>query len=1241
MKAKSLTSRSILFGVLISLTLPVLALDTDIYLMPPRVSRDDSPNVLIILDTSGSMETEVTGSVTYNPSLNYCSTTDNPNYDGTSTCFNSNYIYWSSGGDPTDPNTNKRFSAANNECAASAVNLGTTAGATGKYNDHIAGWIIGNNARGKWGDLTQGTDHQYVECRADAGQHGPNGATAPDGNYATNATSVPSPYTDRYTTNSTKEYSWKNKFTLYSANYLNFKKYPPPLVSQTRMAIAKQAIKTLIDSNRGVRFGLMVFNRNWDGVTYGNNPPHGGRVIMRIDTMTDARRTSMKNLVDILSGRPDEINQSTPLAETMYEAYRYFSASAVQYGDDNEEFEGALPSPLRDLNAETGETLYVGGTYTSPFAYQCQQSYVIYVTDGAPQLDNDADSAIQTLAGLSSSCGTADPNSNFSDGRSCLDDLASYMYNNDLVTGLTGTQRVITHTVGFSSGVTASAAQLLRDTARAGHGKYYDATDATMLASALQNAIVEIQVTNSSFAAPSLSVNAFNKLFNRDEVYFALFKPSTTVAWDGNIKKYKLCADSSNTSCTFGEVIDVNGADAIDSVNQRIMDTATSYWGTTADGGTVKAGGAGAKIPSPSSRLMYTYMGSYPIASPVTLSQSAHLLEDANAAITASMLGLPATATATDRTNLINWIRGQDVYDYDQDGDTTEDRWKHADPLHSRPVAITYGGNATTPIIKLFVGTNDGAVRMFNDANGQEEWAFIPPELLSMQYDLSQDADNIHPAGMDGTPTFWVVDNNNNGIIEPENATGKLDKIYMFIGMRRGGRNIYAFDVTPTSTLTSATATATTTTGIVPKLMWVIRGGVDSAYLKLGQTWSRPLVTRIRYGISTTNKDSEFKTVLIFGGGYDTNQDDPVWAGVDAAGNAIYIADPIDGSRIWWASGSGSGATLPLSYMDYSIPSDLALMDPDGDGATDRIYVGDMGGQLWRIDLSPAIKSSDTLDADSRGFRLADIGCTAGTRGDADPCTGTPAQHRRKFHNPPDVAQVEDSTYEDLLQSKYDLVIAGTGDREDPLDNLTYGHSTSPQAPVYNKIYAFRDYNIHSLVGATAPSSPLTEANLYNVTPNYLQDTSNAAQYDQAITGIKASNGWYLELKDAASTRTYTPWVGEKVLAKPVIFAGAIYVTTYTPANEETSVITCAASEGLAKLYTLGLYAGTAIVDTNNDGQVTTADRVQNLGGGIPSELITVIREGGTSALVGTSGGAATPKISGALPRFKTYWYEE
>ncbi len=58
----------------------------------------------------------------------------------------------------------------------------------------------------------------------------------------------------------------------------------------------------------------------------------------------------------------------------------------------------------------------------------------------------------------------------------------------------------------------------------------------------------------------------------------------------------------------------------------------------------------------------------------------------------------------------------------------------------------------------------------------------------------------------------------------------------------------------------------------------------------------------------------------------------------------------------------------------------------------------------------------------------------------------------------------------------------------------------------------------------------------------------------------------------------------------------------------------------------------------NNDGSV---DRSATIGGGIPSEVVIVIRDGGVTGLVGTSGGAAGIDVGGGLPRYKTYWYDE
>jgi type IV pilus assembly protein PilY1 len=95
------------------------------------------------------------------------------------------------------------------------------------------------------------------------------------------------------------------------------------------------------------------------------------------------------------------------------------------------------------------------------------------------------------------------------------------------------------------------------------------------------------------------------------------------------------------------------------------------------------------------------------------------------------------------------------------------------------------------------------------------------------------------------------------------------------------------------------------------------------------------------------------------------------------------------------------------------------------------------------------------------------------------------------------------------------------------------------------------------------------------------------------------------------------------------------------PANQQTATATCDPNEGLGRFYGLNYLNATAAYDFDQDGNYTTADRAYTVGGGIPSDPVIVIREGGTTGLVGTSGGAAKPPIDGKLPRFKTYWRQE
>lgn len=1229
-------------------TANVHADDTDIYLKAPAIPRDDQPNVLLIIDTSGSMNTNVTSRIPYDATIDYCTadlntvlaanySVNNPNGGKPSTCADiSGRIYWDNPNDKgqTEPpamNSERWFTATKNKCLDSS----TAFNSAGYYSgSKIARWKDKD-----WKALKGKKDEDitYVDCQADGTA---NGLVSGDNQFPSKKNN------EAYTGTANDAFSWGNfdkddRPTLYTSNYMNYWHNTALTATQSRLEIAQAAVKGIIDANKNVRFGLMVFNRNNDNDN-DSSKKHGGRVVMKVDTMTDARRATMKSKVDELTA-----SGYTPLAETLWEARRYLGGLSVHYGDNDT---GAAPT--RDTSAESG------GNYVSPYLYGCQKTYIVYVTDGAPTLDHNADSDIWSGIGKTGdvNCSSAAADSS---GRNCLSDLALWMHNNDIYTGVSGNQTVITYTIGFGTGIGADEETLLTNTATNGGGTYYTAGTSDQLVSALQGALTSIVQSDTSFTTPSVSVNAFNRLFNRDDVYFALFKPNTRVRWDGNVKKFRLCntQDVADNKCAFGEIIDKNRAVAMD-INNVIKSTAVSYWSAAADGKDVTAGGAGTHItvPRTSSVLRTCYRSSYSGLS--SSSRCTATSEDVTIEATAgnavydaamtdpTILGLAANESGK-VGNLINWIRGQDSFDSDGDSDTTEARsWNFADPLHSAPVAITFGGTNSDPIIKLFIATNDGIIRIINDNTGVEEWAFIPKELLSSQNALRLNADGNHVYGADMTPVFWIKDIDNDGIIEYSDG----DRVYMYIGMRRGGRNIYAFDVTPTSVMNSHGDT------LSPKLMWVIQGG-SGDFARLGQTWSRPKVARIRFACTGTEcddgdpntDDSASRVVLVFGGGYDTNQDNSIAPGADDEGNAIYIVDPLTGARLWWASNTTNAdadrADLELPGMKYSIPSEVTLVDANGDGAADRLYVGDTGGQIWRIDFDDQIGSNS--DA-STGYVFADLGCDGGSR--SDNCTATSNQNRRKFFYPPDVAKVNDPNFSD--SANYDLVTIGSGNREDPIDLLTTNLSPV-QVAVHNRIYAIRDYNYKfgpptDANGKFAAPAALTDnttgGDLYDATANKL-GTLTGQSLENEIAVFKASKGFFIDLKETTPITlpnglTNQVWVGEKVLARTLIFDGVLYVATYVPANSTSAVLTCSASEGSARYYAINALTGAPSFNLDNSGD-GSADRFVLVGGGIPSDPVIVVREGGASGLVGGSGGAGTMKVPSGSQRYRTYWYDE
>jgi type IV pilus assembly protein PilY1 len=165
----------------------------------------------------------------------------------------------------------------------------------------------------------------------------------------------------------------------------------------------------------------------------------------------------------------------------------------------------------------------------------CENIYVVLMTDGKPTHDTDANSRIRDLLGINS-CARYEFDSNQGTLQNCMPKLAKYMFETDLDGQWeNGDQRVITYTIGF-----VTDQDLLSDTAEFGGGTYYTAYNAHELADAFQATLTEILSSNTSFAAPAVAVDAYNRTKSLNAEYIAMFRPASRPRWLGNLKKLEM-----------------------------------------------------------------------------------------------------------------------------------------------------------------------------------------------------------------------------------------------------------------------------------------------------------------------------------------------------------------------------------------------------------------------------------------------------------------------------------------------------------------------------------------------------------------------------------------------------------------------------------------------------------------------------------------------------------------------------
>ena len=866
----------------------------------------------------------------------------------------------------------------------------------------------------------------------------------------------------------------------------------------TRLQRLQEAMSTVLNNTTGVNVGIIRFShRN-----------SGGRVIYPLAPIEIARA----ELLDTINNL--SIDYWTPTVGAMLESALYFRGEPVLYGKTRTNVPGHFRHNAEHLTRLSHPDSYTGGTivresactednlddlscinehitgnpvYQTPIHSECQANFQILVTDGGSTGRVDH-TAAESLIGKA-----CDANGS----NTCAVEIAEHLATVDQRPGIPGST-VTTHTIGFNVRL-----QALRDIAAAGRGQYFESSSAGELADSLSQILEGASVSNANLAQPTVTIDATNPLEHRNDIYLSLFEPSNHAVWSGNLKGYWFDGELKDYSTP--------RISAIDPATGAIVDNAQSLWSAVPDGAEVGRGGAASRIKSAVNRNIVT---NNPDGTKILISAD-NRVNTAN--IDAATLGLPdnnLSLTTDDHDSIMSWVSGVDVRDSNMNGNTTENRRMYGDPLHANPNVVTYGqdGNAFDSVV--FFGTNEGYLHAVETKTGEDLYSFIPWNLLgNIKHSYANLPYSEKLYGLDGYLSNWFYDANNDGYVDATN-----DHYYLYGGMRRGGRDYYALDVTQKTS---------------PSMLWTIEGGKGD-FTELGQTWSQMVHSRMKHPVSGIATD-----VLVFTGGYDNQQDGTVNRGPDSMGRAIYIVDAATGDLIWNAA--PSDASLILDDMKYSIPATPKVVDLDHDGLFDQMYVGDLGGQVWRFDVRP--------DNSIQGGVIAKF---------SDDTPG-----RRSFFNTPDLSLVK------TANSNKSLAISiGTGSRTEPLDTT---QENAFYVIMQNNISsAPDDYGIQNEFGVYAP---LTHADLADVTDNSIAE-GTVVEQNSKRNELTKKEGWYINLEGQ----------GEKVLNPSITANNKVVFSSYVP--DHASV--CSVGIGSSNYYLLNILDGTPADNLDEKGDDTT-----------------------------------------------------
>jgi type IV pilus assembly protein PilY1 len=467
--------------------------------------------------------------------------------------------------------------------------------------------------------------------------------------------------------------------------------------------------------------------------------------------------------------------------------------------------------------------------------------------------------------------------------------------------------------------------------------KAFFATDVQKLMLAFETIFKTIQDVAATGSAPL--VNPPKTAGGTGKLYSTGFKPSSTRQWTGFLSSYSITGDTITPEWEAGQLVSSRPNAGID---RRIIGTAD--WGSD---------GVASKFPDTG----YSETNFKEFSS-------------SNASALKPFVAGNFVISDTELGKFINWVRGEDVWGETEGGkrwklgdpyhvglvEVGSPQSLLTDPAY-RSFAEDSTNKARTRIV--YMHANDGMVHAFNSDTGKEEWAFIPPNVLN--YPRLMGTKLVS----DGT---WIFDDKKSiprylldgPLIAEDILLNGNYRTVLLGGLGRAGAGLYALDITipgKPSFLWSLENNVYDSQGILRTenrtfLKWTGGDGTASSSFSTAVSSSSTVPGRLRLTVSTpfigtvdleTLSGLETKWVALLGAGA---KNFPALE-VDEGGKAVIILDMKDGSLEKEIIHNDLGSVVaPLSVEAGPRPMRIR-----------KFYFGDDQGAIFEGDLSSYDKS--------------------------------------------------------------------------------------------------------------------------------------------------------------------------------------------------------------------------------------------------------------------------------------------